>query len=204
VPVKTGLADSAKLKDKSACSDGYRINRCHFTNTIITGITLSRDRTHQSLISHLTCLSRYHYINSNRTGRTDTRQLRISQTVPKRAQKMTKKSAAQEIRFLGKIGFLKPCAQTCPKNDKEIRCPRNPIFGKNRISQTVCPNVPKKKKSAAQEILFLGKIGFLKPCPNVPKKKKSAAQEILFFWKNRISFEKTEFINGLDIGAILH
>jgi hypothetical protein len=93
--------------------------------------------------------------------------------------------------FLGKIGFLKPCAQTCPKNDKEIRCPRNPIFWeksdfsnrvpkraqkmtkksvpkksdffeksdfsnraqtcprnhiflKNRISQTVCPNVPKK------------------------------------------------------------
>jgi hypothetical protein len=212
--------------------DGYRINRCHFTNTIITGTTLSRDRTHQSLISHLTCLSRYHYINSNRTGRTDTRQLRISQTVPKFAKKMTKKSAAQEILFLGKIGFLKPCAQTCPKNDKEIRaqeilflgkigflkpcaqtcpkndkeirCPRNPIFGKNRISQTVCPNVPKKKKSAAQEILFLGKIGFLKPCPNVPKKKKSAAQEIRFFWKNRISFEKTEFINGLDIGAILH
>jgi hypothetical protein len=50
--------------------------------------------------------------------------------------------------------------------------PRNPIFGKNRISQTVCPNVPKqmKKKSCAQEIRFLGKIGFLKPCPNVLKK----------------------------------
>jgi hypothetical protein len=43
---------------------------------------------------------------------------RISQTVPKRAQKMTKKSCAQEIRFFGKIGFLKPCAQTCQKNDK--------------------------------------------------------------------------------------
>jgi hypothetical protein len=28
--------------------------------------------------------------------------------VPKRAQKMTKKSGAQEIRFLGQIGFLKP------------------------------------------------------------------------------------------------
>jgi hypothetical protein len=41
---------------------------------------------------------------------------RISQTVPKRAQKLKKKSAAQ---------------------------PRNPIFWKNRISQTVCPNVPK-------------------------------------------------------------
>jgi ribosomal protein S16 len=71
--------------------------------------------------------------------------------VPKRAQKMKKKSGAQEIRFLEKIGFFKPCAQTCPKNEKEI--------------------LPKKS---------------------------------LFFWKNRISFEKTEFINGLDIGAILH
>jgi hypothetical protein len=51
-------------------------------------------------------------------------------------------SAHQEIRFLRKIGFLKPCP----------RCPsRNPIFEKNRISQTV-PKVPKK---------FLGKIGFL-------------------------------------------
>jgi hypothetical protein len=61
-----------------------------------------------------------------------------------------KKKGAQKIRFFAKIGFLKPCAQTCPKNEKE-RCPKNPIF-----------------------------------C------------------KNRISFEKTEFINGLDIGAILH
>jgi hypothetical protein len=99
--------------------------------------------------------------------------------VPKRAQKTKNKSAAQEIRFLGKIGFLKPCAQTCQKNEKEIRCPRNPIFGKNRISQTV----PKRAQKT---------------------KKKSGVQEIRFFWKNRISFEKTEFINGLDIGAILH
>jgi hypothetical protein len=37
------------------------------------------------------------------------------QTVPKRTQ---------EIRFLRKIGFLKPCP----------RCPKNPIFWKNRIS----------------------------------------------------------------------
>jgi hypothetical protein len=75
----------------------------------------------------------------------------FSNRVPKHAQKMKNKSGAQEIRFFGKIGFLKPCAQTCPRNEKQIRCPRNPIF-----------------------------------------------------WKNRISFEKTEFINGLDIGAILH
>jgi hypothetical protein len=42
--------------------------------------------------------------------------------------------STQEIRFFGKIGFLKPCP----------RYPGNPIFWKNRISQTVCPNVPKK------------------------------------------------------------
>jgi hypothetical protein len=52
--------------------------------------------------------------------------------------------AHQEIRFLGKIGFLKQC----------LMCPRNPMFEKNRISQTV-PNVPKKS-----DFLF-GKIGFL-------------------------------------------
>jgi hypothetical protein len=61
-------------------------------------------------------------------------------------KKMKKKSAAaQEIRFLGKIGFL--------NRAKEIRYPRNPIFGKN--FSTV------QKKSATQEIRFLGKIGFL-------------------------------------------
>jgi hypothetical protein len=64
--------------------------------------------------------------------------------VPKHAKKMKKKSGAQEIRFFAKIGFLKPYAQTCQKNEKEILCPRNPIFCKNRISQTVCPNMPKK------------------------------------------------------------
>jgi hypothetical protein len=62
-----------------------------------------------------------------------------------------------------------------PKRAQEIRCPRNPILGKNRISQTVCPNVP--KKSVAQEIRFWGKIGFLKPCaqtcPRNPLPKKS-------------------------------
>jgi hypothetical protein len=95
----------------------------------------------------------------------------FSNRVPKHAQKMKNKSGAQEIRFFwknriskterrffGKIGFLKPCAQTCPKNEKQIRAKeirffwknriskteRNPIFGKNRISQTVCPNMPKK------------------------------------------------------------
>jgi hypothetical protein len=91
-------------------------------------------------------------------------------TVPKHAQKMKNKSAAQEIRFFGKIGFLNR-AQTCPKNEKQILCPRNPIFWKNRISQTVPKRAQKmKNKSAAQEIRFFGKIGFLKPCPNVPKK----------------------------------
>jgi hypothetical protein len=51
--------------------------------------------------------------------------------VPKRAQKMKNKSAAQEIRFLGKIGFLNR-AQTCPKNEKQICGPRNPIFWHNQ------------------------------------------------------------------------
>jgi hypothetical protein len=87
----------------------------------------------------------------------------FSNRVPKHAQKMKKKSGAQEILFFGKIGFLK-CAQTCPKNEKE-RCPRNPIFGKNKIFKTVPKRAQKmKKKSCAQEILFFGKIGFLKPC----------------------------------------
>jgi hypothetical protein len=109
---------------------------------------------------------------------------------------------------LRKIGFLKPCAQTYPRNEKEIRCPRNKIFweksdlsnrprcprnkifGKNLISQTV-PKVPKKSD-------FLGKIGFLKPYPRRPRNpifwEKSdfsnhaqGAQEIRFFGKNRIS-----------------
>jgi hypothetical protein len=71
----------------------------------------------------------------------------------------------QEIRFFCKIGFLKPCAQTCPRN------------------------VP--KKSGAQ---VFGKIGFLNPCPSCPRNlleksdfsnRAQVAQEI--FWKNRIS-----------------
>jgi hypothetical protein len=80
------------------------------------------------------------------------RKNRISQTVPKvpiKKSDFEEKSdfsnraqgAHQEIRFWGKIGFLKPCPM----------CPRDPILGKNRISQTV-PKVPKK---------FFGKIGFL-------------------------------------------
>jgi hypothetical protein len=107
-------------------------------------------------------------------------------TVPKRAQKMTKKSAAQELRFFGKIGFLNR-AQTCKKNDKEIRYPRNPIFCKNRISQP-CPNVQKKmtKKSAAQEI-FKNRISQTLPKRAQKMTKKSATQEIRFFAKNRIS-----------------
>jgi hypothetical protein len=111
-----------------------------------------------------------------------------------------KKSAAQEIRFWGKIGFLKPCAQTCPRNPlpkksdfgeksdfsnrvpkraQEIRCPRNPIFEKNRISQTVpkraqeirCPRNPIFEKNRISQTV----------CPNVPKK--SVAQEIRFWGK---------------------
>jgi hypothetical protein len=66
--------------------------------------------------------------------------------VPKHAKKMKNKSAAQEIRFFGKIGFIK--------------------------HQTVCLNVPKKLKInplpnklekflKLKEIRFFGKIGFL-------------------------------------------
>jgi hypothetical protein len=73
-------------------------------------------------------------------------------------------------------------------NEKEIRCPRNPIFWKNRISQTV-PKVPKKSD-------FFGKIGFLKPCPRCPRnffgkigflKPCPRRPRNPIFWKNRIS-----------------
>jgi hypothetical protein len=78
-------------------------------------------------------------------------------------------------KFLGKIGFLKPCAQTCPRNPsdffvqgaQEIR-----FFWKNRLSQTVCPNVPKKSDSWEKSD-FSNRV--------------QGAQEIRFFWKNRIS-----------------
>jgi hypothetical protein len=87
---------------------------------------------------------------------------------------------------------------------------KSDFWEKSDFSNRVPKHAKKmKKKSGAEEIRFLGKIGFLKPCPNVPKraqkmKKKSCPRNPYFFWKNRISFEKTEFINGLDIGAILH
>jgi hypothetical protein len=69
-------------------------------------------------------------------------------------------------------------AQTCPKNEKEIRCPRNPIFLEKSDFSNRAQTCPKNEKEIrAQEIRFFGKIGFLL---------------------------KTEFINGLDIGAILH
>jgi hypothetical protein len=62
------------------------------------------------------------------------------------AQKVPKKS----IRFLGKIGFLKPnrISQPVPKRAQKLKNQSaaqeiHPIFWKNRISQTVCPNVPK-------------------------------------------------------------
>jgi hypothetical protein len=65
-----------------------------------------------------------------------------TQKVPKKSDFWEKsdfsnsvQGAHQEIRFLRKIGFLKQCPR-CP--------PRNPIFEKNRISQTV-PKVPTKK-----------------------------------------------------------
>jgi hypothetical protein len=112
---------------------------------------------------------------------------KISQTVPKVPKK-----------FLGKIGFLNPCARTCPRNEKSIRCPRNPIFGKNRISQTVCPNVPKKFFEKISQTVpkvakkFLGKIGFLNPCARTcPRNEKSIrCPRNPIFEKNRISFEK--------------
>jgi hypothetical protein len=136
--------------------------------------------------------------------------------VPKRTQEMKKKSGAQEIRFfgknrisqtaqgvialrfLGKIGFLKP-PKVAKKSLGKIgflkpcpRCPKNQIFGKNRISQTM-PKVAKKsdfweksdfsnRAQGAIDLRFfgknqisqtvpkapkksLGKLGFLKPCP---------------------------------------
>jgi hypothetical protein len=90
--------------------------------------------------------------------------------------------------FFIKIGFIKACAQTYP---------RNPIFWKNRIYQSVCPNVPKKsyfleksdfsnRTQGAQEILFFGKIAFLKPCAQTCSRNP-------IFWKNRISFEMQQF-----------
>jgi hypothetical protein len=98
-----------------------------------------------------------------------------------------------------------------PKNEKEIRCPRNPIFGKNRISQTV-PKLPKKsdflgKNRICQTVPKVPKKSdFLENrisqtvCPNVPKNpifwKNRIFQTVPklpkksdFFWKNRISFE---------------
>jgi hypothetical protein len=68
--------------------------------------------------------------------------------------------------FLEKSDFSNPV----PKRAQEIR-----FFWKNRISQTRCPNVPKKSD-------FFGKIGFLKPGAQ-------GAQEIRFF------LEKSEFSN---------
>jgi hypothetical protein len=54
----------------------------------------------------------------------------FSNRVPKHAKKMKKKSGAEEIRFLGKIGFLKPCPNV-PKRAQKMKkksCPRNPYF----------------------------------------------------------------------------
>jgi hypothetical protein len=111
---------------------------------------------------------------------------RISQTVgPKRAQEIrffgkigsfkpgpnvSKKSdfleksdfsnrrpkCVQEIRFFGKSDFSNRRPKRVQDSNQAQTCPRNPIFWKNRISQTVGPK-------RAQEIRFFGKIGFLKP-----------------------------------------
>jgi hypothetical protein len=72
----------------------------------------------------------------------------------------------------GKIGFLKPLEKSDFSN---LWCPRNPIFWKNRISQTVCPNVPSISD-------FLEKSDFSN---RVSKR----TIDLRFFWKNRISFE---------------
>jgi hypothetical protein len=84
---------------------------------------------------------------------------------------MKNKSVPKKSDFLEKSD-LSNRAQTCPKNEKQIRCPRNPIFlEKSDFSNRVPKRAQKmKNKSAAQEIRFFGKLGFLKPCPNVPKK----------------------------------
>jgi hypothetical protein len=79
-------------------------------------------------------------------------------------QKVPKKSDfLEKSDFSNRAGFLKPCpvskkSDFLEKSDfsNRARCPRNPIFWKNRISQIV-PGV--------QEIRFFGKIGFFKPCP---------------------------------------
>jgi hypothetical protein len=73
---------------------------------------------------------------------------RIYQTVPKVPKK-----------FVVKIGFIKPCAQ---------KCPRNPIFWKNRISQTFV------------------KIGFIKPCAQMCQKNEPKIRNPRnpIFWKN--------------------
>jgi hypothetical protein len=91
--------------------------------------------------------------------------------------------AHQEIRFLGKIGFLKQCP----------RCPsRNPIFGKNRISQN-------RAQGAHQEIRFFGKNRISQTVPKAPIKKSDFWEKSDFskpcprchrspiFGKNRIS-----------------
>jgi hypothetical protein len=77
--------------------------------------------------------------------------------------------SAQKIRFFGKIGFLKPLEKLDFSNLWCPRYPRNPIFWKNRISQT------------------FGKIGFLKPLvPKVPKKSDFLEKsDFSNLWKNR-------------------
>jgi hypothetical protein len=85
----------------------------------------------------------------------------------------------QEIRFFGKIGFLKPCAQSTQEirffakiSQTVPRYSRNPIFWKNRISKTVCPKYPRNqifwKNRISQTVPkvpkksdFFGKIGFI-------------------------------------------
>jgi predicted DNA-binding antitoxin AbrB/MazE fold protein len=80
--------------------------------------------------------------------------------------------SAQKIRSFGQIGFLKPLEKLDFSNLWCPRYPRNPIFWKNRISQT------------------FGKIGFLKPLEKL---------DFSNLWKNRISqtFGKIRFLKPL-------
>jgi RNase P/RNase MRP subunit p29 len=158
--------------------------------------------------------------------------------VPKRAQKVQRMTGingliVQEIRVFGKIGFLNR-AQTCPKSttddgDKRIDCPRNPIFWKNRISQTMPKSAPKNSVQRmtgingliVQEIRFFGKIGFLNPAQTCPENSVQRmtgingliVQEIRFFGKigflnpaqkcPKNSVQRMTGINGLVRAVIL-
>jgi hypothetical protein len=88
----------------------------------------------------------------------------VPKLVPKKSDGAQEIHGAQEIRFFGKIGFLKQCAQTGAQESKTVcpnRCPRNPM-------------VPKKSD-------FLEKSDFSNSVPKPVPKKSDGAQEILGF-----------------------